>query len=155
MPKGTAIVQFFGISWDERGRADRIRKRFEDIRWSTPTFPLIDRHWTRADCQDWLKNRVPHEVPRSACVFCPFKSAREWLKTKANPSEWARAVEIDEALRTPGRIVNRNMEQSLYLHRQCLPLVDIDFEAEAAKEEARKHAPLFQLLDCGEGMCGV
>jgi hypothetical protein len=156
IPKDVHVTQLFGISWDERKRADRIRLRFDaDIKWASVEFPLIDKRLTRQDCLDWLKGRVPHQVPRSACVFCPYKSAVEWQKTKENPEEWARAVEVDRALRVEGNVVNRNMDQALYLHRQCVPLEMIDFEAEAAKEAAKKRTPLFALLDCGEGMCGV
>jgi hypothetical protein len=69
IPKGTMIEQLFGISQDEKGRAARIAKNWEGRAWSTPSFPLIDMKWTRADCLDWLKARVPHPVTRSACVF--------------------------------------------------------------------------------------
>jgi hypothetical protein len=155
MPKGTAIEQLFGISWDERGRADRIRKRFKDVPWSEPRFPLIEQYMTRDDCQAWLSKRVPHEVPRSACVFCPFKRAAEWLRTKQNPHEWARAIEVDRGLRQDGAAANRRLRQALYLHRQCIPLEMVDLEEQAEKEERKKATPLFALLDCGEGMCGV
>lgn len=155
VPNTVHIEQVFGISWDERSRAERIKKRFEDNKRGVPDFPLLKDKMTRDDCKAWLKGRVPHEVPRSACVFCPFKSATEWLKTKANPEEWARALEIDRGIRATGAVVNRNMDQKLYLHRQCIPLEMVDLEAQAAKEAEKKRRPLFELLDCGEGMCGV
>lgn len=156
MPKGTQIVQLFGISQDEQKRAVAIQRRFSKIAWATPEFPLIDLRMTRIDCQEWLRGRVPHEVPRSACVFCPYKRATEWLRTKANPAEWSRAVEIDRGLRTEGAVVNRALVHSLYLHRSCIPLEMVDLEAEARKEEAKRgNFDLFAALDCGEGMCGV
>ena len=76
----------------------------------------------------YLKGKaIPHGVPRRACVFCPFKSNQEWrLLRDADPAGWARAVEVDEALRRPGAVANRNLEQSIYLHRSCLPLVEVD-----------------------------
>ena len=54
--------------------------------------PLIERHMTRRDCLDWLDERgtVPHEVPRSACVFCPFHD--DAAKRLAVPGRLARAV---------------------------------------------------------------
>lgn len=156
IPKGTAIQQLFGISADEKGRAKRITVRFaEDKPWAMPVFPLIEMGMTREDCKAWLKGRVPHETPRSACVFCPYKSAEEWLRTKSQPAEWARAVAIDNAIREPGRVVNRNMDLSLYLHRQCIPLEMVDLESQAEKEREKKRRPLWDVLDCGEGMCGV
>lgn len=51
-------------------------------------------------------------------------------------------------------MVNRNMDQALYLHRTCLPLVQIDFEKEAEKERKKAARPLFDLMEC-EGMCGM
>lgn len=157
MPKDVMIEQSFGISWDERIRAVRIESRFKELKWSMPRFPLIELRWTRQRCIEWLKSRVPHEVPRSACVFCPYKSPLEWERTKQNPDEWRRAVEIDAALRTEGSVSNRGMNKQLFLHRKCIPLELVDVEGEAAKERERKAEPLFDSLqfDCTSGMCGV
>ena len=87
---------------------------------------MIERQITRAMCQQRLKAfGVPHEVPRSACVFCPYHSNEEWRWLRDNdPAGFQRAVEIDMALRTPGNIVNRNLEQKLYVHRSCVPLAE-------------------------------
>ena len=52
VPKGTRVVQVYGISLDEAGRSIRIRERLEDRAWLTPEFPLIDRSMTRGDCLD-------------------------------------------------------------------------------------------------------
>jgi hypothetical protein len=157
-PKDVTLTQIFGISYDERDRAVRIEKRVVAAGHAAE-FPLIEKRWTREMCLTWLKPRVPHEVPRSACVFCPWKRAAEWLKTKAHPDEWARCLEIDNAIRTPGTIVNRGLDQQLYLHRSCLPLEKIDFEAEAERDKQRYSLALwnddFAANDCGEGMCGL
>jgi hypothetical protein len=53
----------------------RAQKRAEakPIKWSRLHYPLCQSlMWTRADCRAYLKPRVPHRVPRSACVFCPY-----------------------------------------------------------------------------------
>lgn len=155
LPKDAEIAQIFGISLDEQRRATRIKANWDNRgnQW-TVSFPLIDMRWTRGDCINYLENRVPHNVSRSACVFCPFKSAAEWLATKAKPDEWRRAVEIDDALRVPGNVVNRNMEKAIYLHRSLIPLAMVDFDAEAEKERRKNARPLFDLMEC-EGMCGI
>jgi hypothetical protein len=129
--KKFAITQYVGISLDEWGRFERMKKRRTLGRMRAP---LIERHMTRKDCLEWLAARgsVPHEVPRSACVFCPFHDDAEWLRVKAVPEDWARAVEIDEALRQEGSIVNRNMDAKLYVHRSCQPLVNINFAPKPA-----------------------
>jgi hypothetical protein len=130
IPKGVVVHQYFGITLDEAGRAERAKKRFESVPWARPVYPFLEMGWTRNDCIAWLRERVPHTVPRSACVFCPFHTNREWIGLKQiDPEGWSRAVEIDEALRQEGNIVNRRMEQKLYLHRSCVPLAQIDFDA--------------------------
>jgi len=130
VPKGVIVYQYFGISLDEAGRAQRAKKRFEGVLWARPTYPLLELGWTRKDCVAWLRERVPYPVPRSACVFCPFHSNQEWAALRrSDPEGWSRAVAIDEALRQEGNIVNRRLDQKLYLHRSCVPLGEIDFDA--------------------------
>jgi hypothetical protein len=120
-----SVVQLFGISLDEASRGTRIRANTPF--WSTPEFPLIEKMMTRDDCVAWLQAfGVPHVVPRSACVFCPYKSDHEWRLLRDNDADgWARAVEIDTALRTEGTVCNRKMPERLYLHRSCRPLTEV------------------------------
>ena len=68
---------------------------------------------TRGDCLTWLEAfGVPHEVQKSACVFCPFKSNAEWRRLRdTDPAGWARAVEVDNALRIEGAVANRKLDQ--------------------------------------------
>tara|TARA_R110000765_G_scaffold163590_1_gene268514 strand:+ start:182 stop:1012 length:831 start_codon:yes stop_codon:yes gene_type:complete len=122
VPKDVTLIQHMGFSYDEPGRAARARGRFEARGWSKVRFPLIEDYTTRHGCILYLEKRVPHNVPRSACVFCPYKSNREWLSLKQeDPKGWARAVEVDEAIRNDkrGKVTNE-----LYLHRTCKPLKD-------------------------------
>jgi hypothetical protein len=140
LPKGhalnrdTEVHQYIGISRDEARRAVNVKANIERRRGWFAHFPLLEMGWTRADCLRWLQTNFPHPVPRSACVFCPFHSDAEWLRIKRHDAKgWARAIEIDTALRTPGSVVNRGMNMRLYLHRSC----NLGFA-----------------LEC-EGMCGV
>ncbi len=122
IPKDVTIVQYFGISSDEYNRSKRIYARFEEVKWSRPVFPLLDWGWSRKDCERWLLiQNIPHTVPRSACVFCPFRSPEEWEQIKRSPEDWARAVQIDEALRQDCFASNRLYGQ-LYLTRDLVPL---------------------------------
>ena len=74
MPKGVKVVQYFGLSYDEPRRVSKVRNRFVGHPWAEGRFPLFELEMTRGDCVDYLKGQqIPHEVPRSACVFCPFK----------------------------------------------------------------------------------
>jgi hypothetical protein len=153
VPKGTTVHRYFGISLDEQSRASRIWERYHITGESKelPHFPLIDRMMTRANCIDWLQGKVPHEVPRSACVFCPFHSDAEWQRLKdAGGADWARAIEVDAWLRTTGSVANRDMRQTMYVHRSCKPIDEIDFRP-------RVNAKELQLgfgVEC-EGVCGV
>jgi hypothetical protein len=60
---------------------------------------------------------------------------------------WARAVEADESLRRPGTLANRNLEQSTYLHRSCLPLAVVDIKGRDLNGGVDGS-------EC-EGMCGL
>ncbi len=151
IPKDIKVYQYFGISMDEARRAISIKKRFEKIPWAEPVFPLLDpdNNYTRQECLEWLKDRVPHQVQRSACVVCPYHDNKEWLSIKENdPESWDRAVETDRALRIPGNIINRGMKGTLYLHRSCLPLDEIDFEKLAREPQMNLFA-----TEC-DGLCG-
>ena len=146
MPKDVHVHNYFGFSFDEPGRAARMRGRNAAIPWSSVHFPLIEEMMTRGDCLRWLdKFGVPHETPRSACVFCPYHSNRAWRRVKANPVDWERACEVDDALRRPEFIEKSNLRGKLYVHKSCRPL------REANLEEDQK--TMFD-MEC-EGGCGL
>lgn len=155
VPRGVRVQQVYGISCDEAGRARRIRERMERTRWLEPVFPLLERFMTRGDCLAWLQRfGVPHEVSKSACVFCPFRSNAEWRKLRdTDPAGWQRAVQIDHALRIPGNVVNRNLNQQLYIHRSCVPLDQADL-GDSDCDGRQYHLGLNWIAEC-TGMCGV
>lgn len=151
--RGMSIEQAVGISSDEAGRAIKIQARIAKRRKWSVDFPLLTLRWTRADCVRYLRGRVPHEVPRSACVFCPFKSDAAWRLLRDHDADgWRRALEIDALLRRVGARVNRGMREPLFLHSSLKPLAEIDFDA-LAREDARQGWLGFA-QEC-EGMCGV
>jgi hypothetical protein len=149
VPKGVTVHQHIGISLDEARRSLNLRKRFaEKERLGDVHFPLLDLGWTRSDCERFNADRVPHPVTRSACVFCPLKNDREWLRLReTDPSGWARAVEIDKALRGSAAIAGR-LRGQLYLHDSAKPLDQATFRSEGQGE-----FPGF-VREC-EGACGV
>lgn len=153
--KNTSVTQIFGISLDEGGRALRIRRRLKEQKWIKPEFPLIEQlFFVRAHCLEWLSehSNMPHPPPRSACVYCPFHSDPEWLRLKGSAKDWALAVEVDEALRKPGNVVNRKLDQSLYLHRTCKPLVQIEFDPNQSPRDRQTNLNFAR--EC-TGMCGI
>lgn len=125
VPKSVRVVQTYGITVDEAVRAQKIKNKW-NLKWSSPRFPFLERFVGRTDCIKWLKEYgMPHECPRSACVFCPFKSNYEWrwLRDK-DPEGWQRALAIDEALRNPASRCTHGLRDLLYLHKSCVPLKD-------------------------------
>lgn len=146
VPKDIKIWQYVGFSMDEPGRAARARGRFNQRGWTDVSFPLIEDGMTRQDCINYLEQRVPHNVPRSACVYCPYKSNREWLALKrAGGADWQRALAIDKALRTEGTPLNKRLNYPAYLHRSCKPLEECKLDEDQMN--------LFD-MEC-EGGCGL
>jgi hypothetical protein len=151
-PKGVIVHQYIGISLDEAGRAERI-KRAPRAKYLKVHFPLIDLFMSRANCLTYLADKVPHETPRSACTFCPFHSDYEWdLQKRTDPEAWAESVELDRALRVPGNVVNRKLDQQLFLHRSCvsLDLVQLDTRPDPRKAQLAINFSAECL-----GVCGV
>lgn len=150
IPKTAKVMQYVGISIDEAMRFERVKR---NARTGEMRAPLIENFMTRENCKQWLKEfgNVPHEVPRSACVFCPFRDDESWMDIKNEPAEWAKAIEVDEALRTEGNVFNRGLYGELYLHRSLQPLVQIDFHPKP-KDNRQISMPFWR--DC-MGVCGV
>lgn len=148
IPKDSTCVQYMGLSYDEPKRVIRVKQRFmaKPKNWRVE-FPLWDLEMTRGDCVEYLKKRVPHPVPRSACVFCPFKKDDEWrLLRDHDPKGWARAVEIDHVCRT-----GTGLDAERYLHRSCVPLEQVDLRP----EHERTGQMIFRgFQDECEGYCG-
>lgn len=151
LPKGVEVTQVFGLSYDEPRRVARVRGQYDGRRGWLCEFPLFDEFLTRPDCIAYLKGRWPHPVPRSACVFCPYHSDDEWLRIKADPEAWARAVDIDRAIREETSVCTRGMAAKQYLHRSCQPLDLVQLEPSPPDTQQRF---AWSQMDC-EGMCGV
>lgn len=148
IPKDTIVHQYMGLSFDEPKRVIRVKQRFlaKPSNWRVH-FPLWEMQYTRGDCQAYLRDRMPYEVPRSACVFCPFKSDAEWRRLKADdPNGWQRAVYIDAVCRT-----GTGLDAHRYLHKSCVPLDQVDLRPADEKSGQMK---FFGFQDECEGYCG-
>lgn len=152
LPRETVITQILGLSFDEPKRVDRVKARYLGRRNWRCEFPLFDDEMTRTDCVHWLEKRLPgYVVPRSACVFCPYKSDQEWLRLKTDdPGGWQRAVEIDRAIRAPSSTGTKDVDHRQYLHRSCKPLELVELTVSPPHLKAAS----WSQMDC-EGMCGV
>lgn len=152
---------------------DRFNKVWNGIPWKTHVYPLLgvrlfgDRRsgmlkWgnpdmTRQDCVAWLKRAFPQwDVPRSACLCCPFRSNDEWrLMKEEDPEGWEDAVRFDYEMRERDEAGMKSRMKKLvgipFLHRQLVPLDMADLEG-----------PSEPGAGCGSsgdeysfGMCGV
>ncbi len=140
------VQQWLGISRDE---AHRVRS--SDVAYIKLHYPLIQQGLTRADCQRWLATRGWPEVPRSACVACPFHSDQRWRELRdTTPDEWADAVAFDRAIRGGHpRVGSPPLRGEAFLHRSVVPLdqVALDGPAERAVVDGFGN-------EC-EGMCAT
>jgi hypothetical protein len=152
-PKDVEVHQYFGLSFDEGRRVLKVRERLISDGKSTPHFPLYDSRLTRTHCVKYLERYgIPHIVPRSACVFCPYKSNKEWRSLRDNdPEGWNRALKIDEAIRSTASVCARGLEEKLYLHRSCLPLNQAPIDE---PQSAWTQYEMGFVNEC-EGMCGL
>lgn len=149
VPKEHVIVQYMGLSYDEPKRVIRVKQRYlaRPSNWQV-RFPLWDMQYTRGDCQSYLRRRIPYEVPRSACVFCPFKSDEEWRRLRDHdPNGWNRAVYIDNVCRRSG-----SFKADRFIHKSCQPLDQVDLRPADEKSGQRHLFSGFQ--DECEGYCG-
>jgi len=146
VPKTTTITQLIGFSLDEQARAWRAKQQDKPSNWLLE-FPLIDKGWTRSRCESYLNNRVPHDVHRSACVFCPYRSQAEWLELKGLDADgWNKAVDVDKALREEAAVCNRGVVDGMFVHAKRIPLPQ-------AVDDKQQTMPFF-FRDC-TGCCGT
>jgi hypothetical protein len=139
IPPGSAEV-WIGFSTDEVVRAGAAFAR-----WSVNRFPLLEQRMSRRDCINWINEKGFPMPPRSACVFCPFRTAADWRSLKANdPEGFETACEIDRLLRETNE---GRMKEKLYVHRSLKPLSEVDFST--AEEQGQG------MLNICEAGCGV
>ena len=152
VPKDIVIHQYMGLSFDEPKRVIRVKQRFlaNPSNWKVH-FPLWEMQFDRGDCKSYLRDRMPYEVPRSACVFCPFKSNDEWRRLKSDDSRgWERAVHIDKVCRT-----GTGLDSHRFLHKACVPLDEVDLRpADEKSGQMNMFAHLRGFQDECEGYCG-
>jgi hypothetical protein len=152
VPGDVRVVQYLGLSFDEPGRIIRVRARFQAVSWSEPRFPLFDLELTRRGCLAYLGLAAPgRTVPRSACVFCPYRTNDEWRRMRdEDPESFADACRLDDALRA-GASCTQGLDSHLFIHRSCRPLCVAPIDT----PESRGEQYTFGFAQECEGMCGV
>jgi hypothetical protein len=145
-----SVILYLAVTYDERHRAELIRQRLAEYRWLKPVFPLIERKMTLWHCRVWMRGygNLPLPLPRSACVFCPFRCNKDWKWLRQrDPAGFALAVEIDLKLRES----DNQAVPPRYLHHSCVPLCKANLDAPESRER-RRHLGFRR--EC-EGMCGL
>jgi hypothetical protein len=140
-PRHAAAEQWIGISTDEI-----IRARPSDRAAIVRKYPLIDARMNRWDCMQWLRRHDCPVPPKSACIFCPFRSNAEWREVRDDPQAWDYVIRVDQAVRA---IPHRGRMLEGYLHQDLKPIDQVDLSTAAE----RGQADLFG-NEC-EGMCGL
>ena len=136
LPKDS-ISLALGISKDESHRAKPSR-----IPWIQNIYPLLDRGLYRKDCADIVHNFLGRFPPRSACVFCPYLSNKNFSEIKKNKSDWNIATDFDDKCR------NQNNSVIQYVHRSKVPLRDAEVDDLSGQ--------ISGFLDsCEEAHCGL
>lgn len=145
-PKEIVITQWIGISTDEMQRMKESRLGFVRHR-----FPLIDDvPMSRSQCLLWMQSKGYPLPSKSSCTFCPYHDDALWRDMKLNdPQAWGQAVEVDRHLRSGTAAVAEGLDSSLYVHRSCKPLEQVDLR------NAADHGQLDMFAEECDGMCGV
>jgi hypothetical protein len=142
-PQHPVVEHCIGIVADEMERITEGAARFIYNR-----HPMIELRWTEAHCIEWLQSMGYPIFPKSRCKYCPFQTDELWLALKTDaPEDFAEACAIDRAIRNGVR----GTTHQLFVHRLCIPLEEIDFEA---RVRARLPSGDGFLSEC-MGMCGV
>jgi hypothetical protein len=114
------VVLMLGISLDEWHRA-----KDSDVKYIRHVYPLLDFKMTRADCVDYLAQHGIEAPPKSACVFCPYKSRRAWQNLRnAGGKDWEKAVEFDRAIRDQIPDRRTGKVSPVFIHPARIPLID-------------------------------
>lgn len=146
------VEQWLGISLDEAHRM-----RTSDVAYITNVYPLVDARMTRDDCVRWLAAHGWTDVPKSACIGCPFRSDQRWQELRDTaPAEWADAVAFDRAIRAGhprhGRPALRGRA---YLHRSLVPLDRVNLHATPRPGRGSDGEPGEGFGNDCHGVCGT
>ncbi len=69
----------------------------------------------------WLWDRGLSVPKKSACVFCPYHSTREWREIRQHHEDWNEAVKVDAMIR------KARPPEYLFIHPSRKPLEEVDF----------------------------
>ena len=142
-PKGKHAEMWIGITTDEADRAKPSREEYISNR-----HPLLEMDISRHQLIDWFhRNHPGRELPRSACIGCPYRTNAEWKDLRdQDPDSFEDAANVDWALRNlPSLRAISSVE--MFLSNQRIPLREIDLDHTPSGAELHRQ-------EC-EGMCWI
>ncbi len=77
---------------------------------------LVERRITLAACLLIIEKAGLPQPRKSRCWQCPHQDAEEWAEVRADPEQWAAAVQLDREIR------ERDAKHALYLHSSRISL---------------------------------
>ena len=111
---------WIGISRDETRRI-----RAQHRSWLQLWYPLVfEVPMWRADCIKLIRaDGWVGKIPHSSCRLCPNHADQEWREMKMErPEEFALVCSEESEIRV--------IDPHFYLHESCVPLGEVDFEAQ-------------------------
>jgi len=148
--KAVTVTQWIGISWDEIQRIKASR-----VPWSQHRWPLVELRMGRRDCLRWMEEHGYPKPPRSACVYCPFHSDKEWRRLRDDePEEFARAVKFEKDIQEVKSKTER-MRGVPFLHPSLVPLDQVDFRTDIERGQLSLWLEEQSFGNECEGLCGV
>ena len=142
-PKGTWAEVWIGITTDEADRAKPSREEYIANR-----HPLLEMGVSRDQLIDWFHRTHPgRELPRSACIGCPYRSDAEWRDLRdQDPESFEDAAFVDDALRRmPNlRAISR---VEMFLSNRRVPVRELQLDSVSTTAELHRQ-------EC-EGMCWI
>lgn len=148
--KEVTVTQWIGISWDEIQRIKPAR-----VAWSQHRWPLVELRMGRRDCLRWMTEHGYPTPPRSACVYCPFHSDKEWRRLRdEEPEEFARVIKFEKDLQA-AKAQTDNQRGVPFLHPSLVPLDQVDFRTDIERGQLSLWLEEQSFGNECEGMCGV
>lgn len=144
--KDCTVTSWIGISWDEIQRMKE-----SQVPWCQHRWPLIERKMTRQQCVEWMTANGYPKPPRSACVYCPYHSNKEWRRLRdEEPEEFARAVKFEKDLQAV-KAQTDNLRSTLWLHPERIPLDQVNLDDQPGNQLLLWNTMQNECV----GMCGV
>ena len=134
---------WIGITTDEAERAKPSREEYLRNR-----HPFLEMGISRRQLIDWFQRNHPgRELPRSACIGCPYRTDVEWKHLRdQDPASFEDAANVDWALRNmPDLKAISRVE--MFLNSRRIPLREVDLENTPTQAELHRQ-------EC-EGMCWI